>query len=191
MVKNFLQREDLMDKPMSDSHFKTLCFMYKFRDLFSPRKTILEEVEIRPGFHILDFGCGPRSYSIIAAKLVGTTGKVYALDIHPLAIQRVQKVASNKGLTNVETIQSDCATGLKNESIDLVLLCDILHDLSEPDAVLRELHRVLKQNGTLSCNDHHLKGDEMISGVTGGGLFRLSKKGKRIYNFTKLKGGKA
>ncbi len=179
-----------MDKPMSDSHFKVLCFMYKSRDLFSPRKTILEEIEIRPGFRILDFGCGAGSYSIAAAKLVGTRGKVYALDIHPLAIRQVQKLASKRGLTNVETIQSDCATGLENESIDVVLLCDILHDLSEPDAVLKELHRVLKPNGTLSCNDHHLKEEEMVSKLTGGGLFGLSKKGKRIYNFTKLKGDK-
>lgn len=180
-----------MDKPMEDSHFKTLCLMYKFRDFFKPRRKILEETDIKPGFHILDYGCGPGSYSIVAAKLVGTIGKVYALDIHPLAAQRIQKLASNKGLTNVETIQSDCATGLENESIDLVLLCDILHDLSEPDAVLKELHRVLKPNGTLSCNDHHLKEEEMVSKLTGRGLFGFSKKGKRIYNFTKLKGDKA
>jgi ubiquinone/menaquinone biosynthesis C-methylase UbiE len=177
-----------MDKPMSDSHFKTLCLMYKFRDLFSPRKKILEEVKIKPGSHVLDFGCGSGSYTVVAAKMVGLTGRVYALDIHPLARKMVQNLSAKKKLTNIQTIESDCATGLENESMDLVLLCDILHDLSEPDAVLEELHRVLKPNGTLSCNDHHIKEDQMVLKITSGGLFELSKKGKRISNFTKLKG---
>lgn len=180
-----------MDKPMLDSHFKTLCFTCRFRDLFIPRKNILEEVGIRPGFHVLDYGCGPGSYTVVAAQMVGPTGRVYALDIHPLAIQRVQKLSAKKGLTNIQTIQSDCATGLENESTDVVLLCDVLHDLSEPDAVLEELHRVLKPGGTLSCNDHHMKEDDMVSKITSGGSFKLSKKGKRIHSFTKSEGGKA
>jgi len=145
----------------------------------------LKEVEIHAGFHVLDYGCGPGSYSIVAARLVGPRGKVYALDIHPLAIQRVQDVARKKGLANIQTIQSDCATGLENESMDIVLLCDILHDLSEPDSVLGELHRVLKPSGILSVNDHHLKEDEIISKATGTGMFGLSAKGKRTYSFSK------
>ncbi len=174
-----------MDSPTPDSHFKTMCFMYKFRDLFLPRKNVLKEVDIKPGFHILDYGCGPGSYSIVAARLVGSTGKVYALDVHPLAIQRVGNAASKKGLTNIETIQSDCATGLEEESIDIAFLYDILHHLSEPDAVLGELHRVLKPGGILSCNDHHLKENEIISRITGTGLFKLSSKGKKTYSFSK------
>jgi ubiquinone/menaquinone biosynthesis C-methylase UbiE len=159
--------------------------MYKFRDLFLPRKNVLKEVDIKPGFHILDYGCGPGSYSIVAARLVGSTGKVYALDVHPLAIQRVGNAASRKGLTNIETIQSDCATGLGDESIDVVFLYDILHHLSEPDAVLEEMHRVLKPSGILSCNDHHLKEEEIISKIISTGLFKLSSKGKKTYSFSK------
>lgn len=180
-----------MDKPMSDSHFRTLCFLYKFRDLFIPREKILEEVGIRPGFHVLDYGCGPGSYTVVAARMAGPNGRIYALDIHPLAIQKVKSLALKKGLSNIETIQSDCATGLENESMDVVLLCDILHDLSEPEAVLRELYRVLKVSGILSCNDHHMKEDEIVFRITRGGLFKLSRKGNRIHNFTKPEGGKA
>jgi ubiquinone/menaquinone biosynthesis C-methylase UbiE len=175
-----------MDSPMSDSHFKTLCLMYKFRDFFLPRINILGEVGIKPGFYILDYGCGPGGYCFASPRLVGDAGKVYALDIHPLAVGRVGRIASRKGLTNVRTIQSDCATGLQSESMDVVLLCDILHHLSEPDAVLRELHRVLKPDCTLSVNDHHLGEEEIGSRVSSGGLFRMSKRGKRIHNFTKL-----
>ena len=179
-----------MDEPMSDSHFRKMCWMYKFRDFFIPRSKILSEIDIKRGFVILDYGCGPGSYSVVAARLVGETGKVYALDIHPLAIEKVKATASRKGLTNVEAIQSDCATGLENESVDVVLLCDILHHLGERDATLKELHRVLKPEGTLSVNDHHMKDHEIESMITGTRRFELRKKGKRIVNFSKTKGGK-
>jgi len=170
---------------MSNFHFKFMSFCYKFRDLFLPRINILKEVGIKPEFHVLDYGCGPGSYIIPAAELVGKSGKIYALDIHPLAIQRVQRIASTKHLTNVETICSDCKTGLPDNSLDAVLLYDVFHKLSEPDAVLEELHRVLKPNGVLSFSDHHMKENEIVSKVTKSGLFRLSRKGKRTYSFLK------
>lgn len=62
-----------------------------------------------------------------------------------------------KKLANVETIHSDCKTGLPDNSVDAVLLYDTFHDLSDPDGVLEELHRVLKPDGILSFSDHHMK----------------------------------
>ena len=174
-----------MDKPKSYLDFRSMSLMYKFRNFFIPRKKILKEVEIKPGFHVLDYGCGPGSYIVPLAKLVGNTGKIYALDIHPLAIQRVQNIASKKGLTNLEAIYSDCKTGLPDNSVDAVLLYDIFHDLDAPNEVLRELHRVLKPNGILSFSDHHMKGNEIVSKISNGGLFRLLRKGKRTYGFLK------
>jgi ubiquinone/menaquinone biosynthesis C-methylase UbiE len=174
-----------VDKAMSDFHFKFMAFGYKFRDLRLPRLNILKEVGIRPGFHVLDYGCGPGSYIIPLAELVGESGKIYALDIHPLAIQKVQEIASKKQLTNVETIHSDCKTGLLDNSLDVILLYDIFHNLSDPDGVLKELHRVLKPNGVLSFSDHHMKENEIVSQVTNNRLFRLLRKGARTYSFSK------
>ena len=159
--------------------------MYKFRDLLLPRKNILKEMGIQPGFHVLDYGCGSGSYLIPLAELVGKSGKIYVLDVHALAIQRVKNIASQKRVENVETILSDCRTGLPDHSMDVVLLYDTFHDLSDPNGVLKELHRVLKPNGILSLSDHHMKENEIISRVTDGGLFRLSKKGKRTFSFSK------
>ena len=174
-----------MDEPMSNFHFRFMSLGYKFRDYFRPREDVLREVGIGPGSRILDYGCGPGSYTIIAAELAGPTGKVYALDIHPLALQTVRAVASKRGLANRETIQSDCATGLENGSIDVVLLFDIFHGLGDPNEVLGELHRVLRSEGILSVSDHHMKEHEIISRVTKTGLFRLSKKGKITLSFMK------
>lgn len=175
-----------MDKPKPTWDFKFMSFGYKFRDLFLPRMNILKEVGIKPGFHVLDYGCGPGSYIIPLAELVSKSGKIYALDIHPLAIQTVQNIASKRQLTNVETICSDCKTGLPDNSVDVILLYDTFHDLSDPNGVLEELHRVLKPNQILSFSDHHMKENEIVSKVTNEGLFRLSRKGKRTYSFSKV-----
>ena len=182
-----LQEEIAMDKPMDNLHFRLMSFGFRFRDIFSPRTNTLKEVGIKPGFHVLDYGCGPGSYITPLAELVGKSGKIYALDIHSLAIQKAQGIAAKRQLTNVETICSDCKTGLPDESIDVVLLYDTFHGLSKPDEILAELHRILKPNGILSFSDHHLKENEIVSRITGKGLFRISTKGKTTYSFVKEK----
>ena len=174
-----------MDKPTSNFYFKVTVFAFKMRDLFLPRKNILREAGIKPGFHVLDYGCGPGGYIETIAELVGRSGRIYALDIHTLAIQRAQNIASKNQITNIETICSACKTGLPDSSIDVVLLYDTFHILSEPVNVLHEIHRVLKPNGILSFSDHHMKESKIISKVTKNGLFRLSKKGKKTYTFSK------
>jgi len=99
-----------MDKPMGNWDFRFMSFSYIFRDFFLPRENILAEVGIKQGYTILDYGCGSGSYTIPAARLVGESGKIYALDIHPLAVRRVQKIVVKKKLANIITILSDCAT---------------------------------------------------------------------------------
>jgi len=174
-----------MDKIESNLGFRLMAFGYRFRDFFLPRLNILKEVGIKPGFQVLDYGCGPGSYIMPLAELVGKSGKVYALDIHPLAIQKVQDIASKKQLANVETILSDCQTGLPDNSLDAVLLYDAFHHLSDPDVVLKELYRVLKPDGILSFSDHHMKENEIVAEVTNSGLFRLLGKGQRTHTFLK------
>jgi len=176
-----------MDKTQSNFDFKMMALLFKFRDLFLPRRNVLKEVGIQSGFHVLDYGCGPGSYIVPVRELVGKSGRIYALDINPLAIQKVQSLVSKRQLTNVETIHSDCKTELPDSSVDVVLLYDTFHALRDPNGVLKELHRVLKPDGVLSFSDHHMKENEIISKVTNGGLFRLSRKGIRTYNFAKEK----
>jgi len=175
-----------MDKLMSNFHFKFMSFCFKFRDFILPRKNILKEVGIKPGFHILDYGCGPGGYVIPAAELVGKSGKIYVLDIHPLAIQAVQSIALKHQLTNVKTICSDCKTELPDNSVDVVLLYDTFHVLSDPERVLEELHRVLKPDGILSFSDH-MKENEIVSKLTSRGLFKPWRKGKFTHNFLNMK----
>jgi len=172
-----------MDKSKSNVDFRIMSLTFKIRDFFSPRVNILKEVEIKKGFHVLDYGCGPGSYIISLAGMVGKSGKIYALDSHPLAIQMVRNLVLKKRFTNVETIHSDCETGLPDNSLDAVLLYDTLHDLGEPYRVLRELHRVLKPQGILSISDHHMKENELVSMLEKRALFEMSNKGQKTYSF--------
>ena len=174
-----------MHKTESNLGFRLMALAFKLRDLLRPRIGILKEAGIKPGYQVLDYGCGPGSYIMDTARLVGETGMVYALDIHPLAIQMVRNLASKKKLMNVTTIHSDCRTGLPDKSLDVVLLYDAFHDFGKPDDVLKEIHRVLRSNGILSFGDHHMKEKEIVSKVTKNGWFRLLRKGERTYSFLK------
>jgi ubiquinone/menaquinone biosynthesis C-methylase UbiE len=173
---------------MSDFGFRAMAFTFRIRDFFNPRSNIVKEVGIREGFHVLDYGCGPGSYVKAVSRIVGESGKVYALDINPLAVKSVKRIAEKQGLTNVETILSDCKTGLADESIDVVLLYDTFHDLANPKEVLEELSRVLKPDGVLSFNDHHMKEQEIVQKITNDGLFKLLRKGEKAYSFLKESG---
>jgi ubiquinone/menaquinone biosynthesis C-methylase UbiE len=172
---------------MSGLDFRITAFTFKIRDFLRPRRDIVKEVGIKEAFHVLDYGCGSGSYVPAVAELVGKSGKIYALDINPLAVKMVKKIAAKRQLPNVETILSDCDTGLPNDSIDVVLLYDTFHDLVDQKRVLGELHRVLKPNGILSFNDHHMEENEILPKMTDGGLFRLLRKGERTYSFVKDK----
>ena len=165
--------------------FKLMTLTFRVRDFFRPRMDFLKEAGIKSGFCVLDYGCGPGSYITPLAQLVGALGEIYALDIDPLAIKQVQKTAARKTITNVKTIESDCKTGLRENHVDVVLLYDTFHDLSDPDDVLSELHRVVKSGGILSFSDHHMNEKDILTNVTDTGLFKLLTKGKKTYSFSK------
>ena len=163
-----------------------MAFEFKIRDFIKPRKKIVDEVGLKKGFDVLDYGCGPGGYISAVSEAVGPKGEVYALDAMPIAVKMVKKLADENELTNVETVLSECGTGLPDGQIDVVLLYDVFHDLENQKAVLSELYRVLKPDGTLSFSDHHLRDSEIEGKVTGSGLFKLLKKNPLTYSFVKV-----
>jgi hypothetical protein len=51
-----------MNKIESNFGFKLMALTFNLRDLLRPRIDILKEAGIKPGYHVLDYGCGPGSY---------------------------------------------------------------------------------------------------------------------------------
>lgn len=174
-----------MGKSDSILGFKLMSFSFKIRDLFLPRINVLNEVGIKPGSTVLDYGCGSGSYILPLSSLIGVSGKIFALDIHPLAIKSTVDISTKNGLRNVKTIQSNYATGLPDQSVDVVLLYDTYHDLNNPDEVLQEINRILKPEGVLSFSDHHMKDDEIMEKITQNNLFKILRKNKKTYTLSK------
>jgi Methylase involved in ubiquinone/menaquinone biosynthesis len=96
---------------------------------------------------VADFGSGYGTFTIPVAKIIN--GKVCAIDIEPEMLEITEQKAKVEKLNNVETILRDFiseGSGLEDESVDFVILANILH-LEEPERLLREAYRILKQNG--------------------------------------------
>jgi SAM-dependent methyltransferase len=181
-----IEKEAFMDKRTSNVSFSMMAFCFKIRDLFSPPMKIVAEVGIAPGNSVLDYGCGPGSHTIAAAEIAGETGKTYGVDIHPSALKAVRRAAAKKNLKNVETILTDCPTDLSDNSIDVVLLYDTYHDLEDPGAVMKELHRILKPDSTLSFSDHHMKDKEIVPRIEGTGLFKFASRARKSFLFRSI-----
>jgi len=173
-----------MQKPSHKLNFKIVSLILKIRDVFYPPKYILKDVGISPGVCVLDFGCGPGSYSIATAELLEGTGKVFALDMHPLAIKKVNQTAQKKKLANIRTILSDCDTGLPSNSVDIVLFYYVFNDLEKPEKVLNELCRVLKPQGILSFSEYNLK--RISSRLEKKELFEIKKRDEITHTFLKI-----
>jgi ubiquinone/menaquinone biosynthesis C-methylase UbiE len=152
---------------MNAFSFKSMYFILKFRDAFLRPRKILNKIEgIRNGVSVLDYGCGPGSFTMAAAEMVGKNGTVIAADIHPLAIKQIQKSALKRGLKNIKIILTGGNTGLPDSSIDIILLYYVLHDFHNPYEIIRELYRVLKSDGILTVIDHKLRDEEINALLT-------------------------
>lgn len=174
---------DQKDRPMPNIGFRMMSFTYKLRDRFKDPRKVLQKLGIEEGQTVLDFGCGPGSYTVPAARMVGEEGRVYALDVHPLAIKVVREKANKEGLSNITTILSDRDTKLPDESMDVVLFYDTIHMIRHKRALLEELHRVMKPNGLLSIWVGHMKVDDVLEIAGKNGLFSLRDQQGRLLNF--------
>ncbi|MHA1726931.1 MAG: class I SAM-dependent methyltransferase [Promethearchaeota archaeon] len=170
----------------SNLDFRVMSFFFKMRDLIHPPIEKLEKIVIQPGDIVLDYGCGSGSYTFKASELVGPSGKIYAIDIHPLALKKIEKKAKKKNLNNIETFRTECKTNIEDNSVDIIICFDVIHELNNLNAILSEFHRVLKPTGKLSVDDHHSTKTEIISKITQNGLFKLKDSRDKIYNFIKL-----
>ena len=122
-------------------------------DLFLNPEKIIEEWDIRPGDLIADFGCGAGFFSIPLGKRVGSNGRVYALDIRSEALEAVRAKIKLFHLFNVEPSRADLererGSGLKSETIDKVIIANILFQAENKKSIAEEAHRILKPGGSI------------------------------------------
>lgn len=176
-------------RPKSNLHFQLMAFAFKLRDLLRPPQRLLGKARLGEGMSVVDYGCGPGSFTIPAAEMVGEKGKVFAVDIHPLALRNVKEKASRKALGNIETILVEgYDTGVGNSTIDRVLLIDTFAQIEDREALLRELHRVLKGDGLLLLALEHVSVSTQKEIVMKSGLFNIMDSWKEGMLFAKEMG---
>jgi ubiquinone/menaquinone biosynthesis C-methylase UbiE len=111
---------------------------------------ILSELNINSKISdLVEIGCGYGTFTIPSAKKIN--GNLYAFDIEEGMIKIVKQELKNRHIKNVILNQRDIltqTTGLADNSIDYVMLFNILHHES-PDDFLNEAYRILKQDGKL------------------------------------------
>ena len=102
------------------------------------------------GATIVEIGCGYGTFTVPIAKK--SAGKIFAFDIEPAMIKVAQENVRKAGLSNVTFSLRDVleqGTGLESESVDRVLLFNILH-FDGRGILLREACRILAPGGRVA-----------------------------------------
>lgn len=112
---------------------------------------ILNVLNLKPGDKFLDIGCGDGYVSIEASKIVGSTGKIFALDVYPESIEGVKNEIRAKSIDNLEPIVADVTKSipLDDNSVDVVFMSNVLHGFvgDERENVLKNINNVLRKGG--------------------------------------------
>ena len=120
------------------------------RDAEEQPDRVVRELEIKPGSTIADLGAGVGYFTWRLADAVGPTGKVIAVDIQPGMIERLRQNLAERGITNVQPVlASEEDPRLPPNSVDLVLLVDVYHELQQPERTMAHVRRALKADGRL------------------------------------------
>ena len=103
---------------------------------------------------VLDIGPGNGTYTFAAAKRAGPAGKVFAIDIEPRMIARVEQKADEAGLHNVFARVADVYDmPFEDDTFDVITMIAVLGEIPEPWRALAECHRVLQPGGTLASSE--------------------------------------
>ena len=146
----------------------------------------LQGADIGPGQTVLEVGSGTGFFTIPAAKMIGDSGHLIAME--PLArfAETVRDKVARAGLGNVVVIQRDALdTRLETASMDTVLLFGVVPFPTLPlNKLLPEMHRVLKDDGKLAIWLFPTSAG-VPTAVNRSGLFRNPEKKNGIYSWTK------
>jgi SAM-dependent methyltransferase len=109
---------------------------------------------IRPGDKVLDIGAGAGTDALIAARLVGPPGRVFALDITPAMVRKLRELAARGGIGNVEVIEGNAEEiPLPDAAVDVVTSNGMLNLVPDKRKAVAEIFRVLRPGGRAQIAD--------------------------------------
>lgn len=124
---------------------------------FSDPQKNIEQFSLIEGMRVADFGAGSGAYTLAAARQVGMSGKVYAIEVQKDLLGTLKSNAQKQGLSNVDVIWGDVertgATKLKELSIDAAIVSNVLFQAEDKKGLVAEVKRILKPKGKVLLVD--------------------------------------
>jgi ubiquinone/menaquinone biosynthesis C-methylase UbiE len=149
-------------------------------------RVILQNAGLKAGQQVLEVGCGPGFYTLAAADIVGPEGHVFALDVNPWAIRRVQQKVQQAGAGNITPMSINAAdSGLPDQSIDNVFLFGLPRVAGGQSNLIRELGRVLRPGGLAAFQKSH-RGEKALMPDMKQAGFTLDSRQGSILRFQRL-----
>ena len=118
---------------------------------------VLKQLKLKKEMIAADFGCGSGGWALPLAKKL-EEGTIYALDILEEPLSALKARAKLEKILNIEIVRADVEkrTPLSSNSVDLVLMTDLLFECEDKKMVLEEGKRVLKPGGKILIVDWKL-----------------------------------
>jgi|HubBroStandDraft_5_1064220.scaffolds.fasta_scaffold12167_6 SAM-dependent methyltransferase len=122
---------------------------------------VMNTLGIAPGKNVADIGAGSGWFTVRAAQRVTNSGKVYAVDINPEAIDYINGRARKENLGNIKTILSKPDNPeLPPDSVDAVLFLKVYHEVAQPVVLLRNLRASLKPDARIGIIERNGNGTD-------------------------------
>jgi ubiquinone/menaquinone biosynthesis C-methylase UbiE len=125
--------------------------------MFSDPATNLNKLGLTDGMKIADIGAGSGFYSLEAAKRVGASGRVYAVDVQKDLLERLRSVGASQGLGNIEVVWGNAekigGTKIRESIADRVIASNVLFQIEKPDDFALEMKRIMKPGGKIMIID--------------------------------------
>jgi SAM-dependent methyltransferase len=110
--------------------------------------------ELAAGERVVDVGSGGGIDSLVAARMVGPTGKVVGIDMTPAMLQRARMAAAGSGIDHVEFREGYMEElPVPDAWADVVISNGVLNLTPDKQKTLGEMFRVLRPGGRLQIAD--------------------------------------
>jgi ubiquinone/menaquinone biosynthesis C-methylase UbiE len=120
------------------------------RDSWQRAAEIIKKLNIKGGSKVADIGSHEGYFTMKLSKVVGETGKVYAVDISKDKIEKLKRHLGERNIHNVDAILGEeDDPNLPNNSLDAVLIVDTYHEMDEHQQILAHVKSALKPKGRL------------------------------------------
>jgi SAM-dependent methyltransferase len=120
---------------------------------------VMDILGVAPGKSVADIGAGSGWFTVRAARRVGPSGTVYAVDINPEAIRYLDRRVQKESVPNVKTILSKPDDPmLPKAALDAVLLLKTYHEVADPVALLEHVRPALRAGARLGIIDRNGNG---------------------------------